>query len=428
MTSAAEQITQACPDCGATIEGDRRFTVWCTACDWNVDPAKPEPEGGRVDRARRALARGYGEKLLGEVAQGGALPARRDTSAVIAYALALAVHAVTVVLLLAGVWCLVRGWGGVGMVAGAILLAMAVALRPRFARLPDDRPVLRRADAPELFALVDDVARSVGTRTVDAVVVDDEVNASVSVYGLRGRRRLAIGLPLWEILTPQERVALLGHELGHYGNGDTRHGVVVGTALQSLGQWRYYFAPIPNPSGVQIFVNLLYVLPRLFVHGLLMLLDQLTLRAAQRAEYLADREAARAGSTDAAVGLMDRLLIADSAVTALRREANQAALRGHRAAQRAEGRAEELWDRLAAHMASVPGHEYERLRRVGARRGHSVDSTHPPTHLRRACLLTGPPLPAAVPADADRERRIAGELAAARAEVARNIVRDGYQG
>ncbi|MFF9286177.1 M48 family metalloprotease [Streptomyces griseosporeus] len=428
MTSAAEQITQACPECGARIEGDRRFTVWCAACDWNVDPAKPEPERGRVDRARRALARAYGEKLLGEVAQGAALPARRDTSAVLAHALALAVHAVTLVLLLAGVWCLVRGWGGIGMVAGAILLAMAVALRPRFARLPDDRPVLRRADAPELFALVDDVARSVGTRTVDAIVVDDEVNASVSTYGLRARRRLTIGLPLWEILTPRERVALLGHELGHYGNGDTRHGVVVGTALQSLGQWHYYFAPVPNPSGVQILVNLLYVLPRLFVHGVLMLLDQLTLRAAQRAEYLADREAARAGSTDAAVGLMDRLLIADSAVTALRREANQAALRGHRAAQRAESRAEELWDRLAAHMASVPGHEYERLRRVGARRGHSVDSTHPPTHLRRACLLTGPNLPAAVTADADRERRIAGELAAARAEVARAIVRDGYSG
>jgi hypothetical protein len=36
---------------------------------------------------------------------------------------------------------------------------------------------------------------------------------------------------------------------------------------------------------------------------------------------------------------------------------------------------------------SIPAHEYERLRRVGARRGHSVDSTHPPTHLRRTCLL-----------------------------------------
>ncbi|MGV9503090.1 M48 family metalloprotease [Streptomyces sp. NPDC003642] len=427
MTSAAEQITQACPECGAGIEGDRRFTLWCAACEWNIDPAKPEPERGRVDRARRALARGYGEKLLGEVAQGDALAARRDTSAVLAYALALAVHAVTAVLLLAGVWCLVRGWGGVGMLAGAILLVMAVALRPRFARLPDDRPVLRRADAPELFALVDDVARSVGTRTVDAVVVGDEVNASVSTYGLRGRRRLTIGLPLWEILTPQERIALLGHELGHYGNGDTRHGLVVGTALQSLGQWHYSFAPIPNPAGMQILVNLLYMLPRLFVRGVLMLLDQLTLRAAQRAEYLADREAARAGSTEAAAGLMDRLLIADSAVTALQREANQASLRGHGAALRAE-RPEHLWDRLAAHMESVPGHEYERLRRVGARRGHSVDSTHPPTHLRRTCLLTGPPLPAAVPTDAARERRIAAELAAARTAVARRIMRDGYQG
>ncbi|MBN0043552.1 M48 family metalloprotease [Streptomyces actuosus] len=428
MRGTTEEIVQACPECGTEVRTDPRFTAWCAACDWNVDAGGEQQERGRVERVRRALARRYGERLLDQVRNGGALRARRDASAVLAHMIALAVHAVTLALAVVGVWGVVRGWGGPGMVGGLVLLATAVALRPRYARLPEDLPVLRRADAPELHALVDDVAGSVGTRTVDAIVVDTEVNAGVSTYGMRGRRQLTIGLPLWEVLTPQQRIALLGHELGHYGNGDTRHHTIVGTALGSLARWRYYFAPIPHPVGIQLVVNLLYVPPRLVVHGVLMLLDQLTLQAAQRAEYLADREAARAGSTDAAMELMDRLLVADSAATALRREANHAARGGRSGARLAESRADVLWERLSAHMDSVPEHEYERLRRAGALRGHSVDSTHPPTHLRRACLLTGPAVPAAVVSDGARERRVAAELADARRTLAQQIIRDGYGG
>ncbi|MGJ3561444.1 hypothetical protein ACR6C2_37090 [Streptomyces sp. INA 01156] len=43
-------------------------------------------------------------------------------------------------------------------------------------------------------------------------------------------------------------------------------------------------------------------MPYSLLQGMLMLLDQLTLRATQRAEYLADSVAARAGSTEVAVG------------------------------------------------------------------------------------------------------------------------------
>ncbi|MEU7179816.1 MULTISPECIES: hypothetical protein [Streptomyces] len=152
--------------------------------------------------------------------------------------------------------------------------------------------------------------------------------------------------------------------------------------------------------------------------GLTMALDQLTLRATQRAEYLADSLAARAGSTEAAVGLTDRLLVAHSAESALLREANAGqVVRGKRAARAEAWRG--LWERLAAHMDSIPEGEHERQRRLGALRGHSVDSTHPPTHLRRASLLAGAPVPAAVHAEAGRQAAIAAELAASRERLAR---------
>ncbi|MGW1591529.1 M48 family metallopeptidase [Streptomyces sp. NPDC002386] len=425
MLDVARETRQPCPECGTEIRGDSRFAIWCAACDWNVDPEEPQPDGGPLDRAERTLARRHGERLLDEMMSGQVLRPRRDASAVAASVLALLVHGVTLALAVLGVWCVVAGWGGVGVVAGAVLLVLFWALAPRVRRLPDDRPVLFRSEAPELFALVDEVAHAVGTRSVHAIVVDGSINAAVTTYGVRGRRLLVLGMPLWEILTPEERIALLGHELAHYANGDTRNGFVVGTAVRTLALWHHTLQPLPDPSGIELAVNALYVLPRLLVRGLLVLLVRLTSRAGTRAEYLADRLAARTASTQAAVNLMDRLLITNSLAVLLRSEANRAALGGSRSAREAKARADELWCLLTAFAASVPEHEYERQRRAGARRGHQVDATHPPTHLRRACLLAGESLPAVVPPQDHRNERIATELAAARTEAARRLLRDG---
>ncbi|MEU1078569.1 MULTISPECIES: M48 family metalloprotease [unclassified Streptomyces] len=235
---------------------------------------------------------------------------------------------------------------------------------------------------------------------------------------------LHLGLGLWEVLTPRQRVALLGHELGHYANGDTRHGHVLHSALRSLALWVYFLAPTPNPGLAERFANYLMAVPRWAVYGVLVLLDHLTLRATQRAEYLADQAAARAGSTEAAVELLDRLLVTDSVRLELRRESVTAQSKG-RADGAREAAERGLWDRLAERIAAVPEHEYERLRRAGALRGHAVDSTHPPTHLRRRRLVEAPvPHPAAVRPAVDCTAAVDAELAGARSRVARKVIRD----
>ncbi|MFE8015939.1 M48 family metallopeptidase [Streptomyces antibioticus] len=427
MPAVARETTQPCPECGAEIRGDSRFTVWCAACDWNVDPGEPQPAGGRLERVERALARRHGEQLLAEMLSGREPQPRRDADAVLATALALAVHGVTLALVAGGIWGVMADWGG-GPWIGFILLLLGLGLAPRPSRLPTDKPVLFRTDAPELFALVDEVAAAVGTRSVHAIAVDGSINAAVTTYGVRGRRLLVLGIPLWEVLSPEERIALLGHELAHYANGDTRNGLVVGSAVRSLALCHHALQPIQHPSAIEMVVNVVYVVPRLLIRGLLVLLLRLTSRAGTRAEYLADRLAARTASTEAAVGLMDRLLIVGPLEVLLRSEINRATLGGPRAAREAASRADEIWDRLAAYAASVPEHEYERQRRAGARRGHQVDATHPPTHLRRTCLLTGTPLTAALTPDPDRTARLAEELAPSRTEVAKNLLRDGLGG
>ncbi|MFD9306470.1 M48 family metallopeptidase [Streptomyces sp. NPDC060048] len=407
---------------------DERHVDWCAACDWNVDPGAPDPEPGRIAAARRRLARKHGEQLAAEMERSGGTvePVRRDATTLLAFGIALLVHGVTVLLAVGGVLLVLLGWNaGIQPAIGALLLVLAWLARPRRSRLPKDEPVLYRSDAPELFELIDGVGRAVGTHGVYAVVVRADANAAVTNYGLRARRVLFLGLGLWEILSPRERVALLGHELGHFANGDTRRGTVLADALAALDTWFHILTPVPQPDLWERITSALMLLPRWAVLGLLTLLDHLTLRDSQRGEYLADVSAARAGSTEAAAALMDRLLVCGAVGNQLRRESVVARMAngpgGHSARDQGE---DGLWERLAGHFAAVPEHEYERLRRVAARRGHTVDATHPPTHLRRRCAAAAGPFPQQVPYDASRAAAVSGELAAARAVLAREVIRD----
>ncbi|MEV5970495.1 M48 family metalloprotease [Streptomyces sp. NPDC051921] len=435
----AEAAEQDCPACGERIPADRRFVVWCVACGWNVDPGRGanKPAGTRVERLRRRLAHRFGEQLFADLGREPVSTSAPTTTAaapggaagVLAAGLALLVHGITVALAALALWLLIGGWGrGFQPALGALFLALAFALRPRFgslAKIRGDAPVLERLDAPRLFALLDEVAGAVGTRGVDVVLLDAEANASVLTYGIRQRRALTLGLSLWAVLDRQERVALLGHEFGHYAHGDTRHGVLVGSALRSLDTWQYMLAPNHGETIMDQLGNLLTAVPRLAVHGMTLLLDQATLRASQRAEYLADTSAARVAGATAAAGLMDRLLVTDSAESVLQRETVAARTRIGRTA-RSEDPAEGLWERVAAQVAAVPEREYERLRRVAELRGHCVDATHPPTHLRRRHVTRGERHPAGVVLDAARSADVDAELEEAGRTVARRVLRDGH--
>ncbi|MFG2870412.1 hypothetical protein [Streptomyces sp. NPDC048338] len=85
-------------------------------------------------------------------------------------------------------------------------------------------------------------------------------------------------------------------------------------------------------------------------------------------------------------------------------------------------------ERLAEWVENVPAREYERLRRVGELRGHRVDSTHPPTHLRRRLLAAGEAFPARVTVNAATATAIDGELAGVRRQVARDVVTGAHHG
>lgn len=132
----------------------------------------------------------------------------------------------------------VHGTGGAAAKLGWLTAALAFALGVavwRTLRAPaeqsTDDVTLSREQAPELWATVDELAAVAGTRSPDRLVLDADLNASVSeearLLGLvGGPRTLTLGVPLLQGLDVSELRAVLGHELGHYSERHTRLGAL----------------------------------------------------------------------------------------------------------------------------------------------------------------------------------------------------------
>jgi Zn-dependent protease with chaperone function len=94
-------------------------------------------------------------------------------------------------------------------------------------------------EQPALWALVRRLADEVGTRPPDEIRFVLMVNAAVTEQtrwlGLRSvRRQMLIGVPLLAGLTKAELQAVLAHELGHYGNKDTRLGGITYAGMATI--------------------------------------------------------------------------------------------------------------------------------------------------------------------------------------------------
>ncbi|HET9516497.1 MAG TPA: M48 family metalloprotease [Actinoplanes sp.] len=101
---------------------------------------------------------------------------------------------------------------------GALAYATRQALHIRRSE-PAGVPVTR-ADAPRLWAVIDEAARAAGTRAPASVTVVAEAAATVSerarLFGfMAGRRDLYLGLPLLQAWDVAHLRALLAHEIGH---------------------------------------------------------------------------------------------------------------------------------------------------------------------------------------------------------------------
>ncbi|AEV81864.1 Zn-dependent protease [Actinoplanes sp. SE50] len=436
-------IGAGCPKCGTETISRRSAEPWCPACEWNLDcfdPGQRSPEMGWRWLDRRLFRAAYRltESQYAELREAPAL-ARAATSARIAtIALAVPLLAVVAALLVIGVGLLVHDFFEPLNLIGALLILIAVVLRPRLGRLSGlirDGWQLDRDTAPTLFAVIERVAAAAGTPMPHVVVFTPEFNASTTTVGLRRRRVLRLGAPLWAVLDPQERVALLGHELGHFVNGDVRRGLLTQAVESTLGQVAYLLRPdlqrtrlrpdarrgmVRPARGSAGTSNLIGMIAESVVDvvagilaeliGLLhLLLVSISRRDSQRAEYLADELAAKVAGSAAVIRMIDVFLLADGIDTVTRREARA-------------GNGAAAW-RAAADQARVnQATGLAAYRQLSRRAGVSVFATHPPDGLRAGLLAARPAQPAAVVMTEPEQARMDDELAASYESVRRELV------
>jgi hypothetical protein len=131
---------------------------------------------------------------------------------------------------------------------------------------------------------------------------------------------LTIGLPLWAVLSPQQRVALLGHELGHFVNGDVRYGLLTQIPARTCGELAELLRPAPTGAG-DLVIRLLFGPLHVLAATMHVLLRWLSHRDGHHAEYLADHLAARAAGPAAATELADLISMSDPVTMLIKRDA-----------------------------------------------------------------------------------------------------------
>jgi Zn-dependent protease with chaperone function len=382
---------------------------WCPACEWGLDRYEPDrrkPELGwrwadrRLFRSAYRLTDRQYSALLGRPVGAGGWGAARV--GLLAAALVLLVAVVG--LLGYGVYLIAHHFPSWEIVPGAFLVLVALALWPRLGRLDRHGRRLRREQAPALFRLVDEVAAVVGAPAPQVVEVDSSFNASASAVGLRRRRVLRLGLPMWAVLPADQRVALLGHELGHFVNGDARRGPVARVPLTTLGRLADLLRPSMSLRS-QGLAGLIGEAVAAVVFGTLRRLVQaghvglvwVCLRDSQRAEYLADELAARAAGSTAAARMADTLVLSNSLFMVACREARR-------------GVAATGWLPVADEVRAEAVARLAGMRQLSVRDEVSLFATHPPTGLRARMIESRPYQPAAVVLTAADSARIDEEL------------------
>lgn len=170
-----------------------------------------------------------------------------------------------------------------------LLLAAAwVMLRALWVKLdPPDGRELTRAEAPQLFALVDACAKRLRAPVPHRVLMNDQFNASISQtprWGVFGgwQNDLVLGLPLMQSLGRDEFRAVLAHEFGHLSGSHGRFGAWVYRVR--LG-WELIGQAFSESRGSVAML-------RPFFRWYLPRLDAATFALARRQEYEADRAAA----------------------------------------------------------------------------------------------------------------------------------------
>ena len=373
----AEAKYQTCPQCQASLPVYTGYKTWCDQCGWNLDVPKLPDRQSLFNKLYAGISSKSSQHLHEVImTKGGSLEFTSTPSRWLAFLIAGCVHFVTLSFIVLGIWLLslaaVPSTRFLGLILGtACLLFVWFLLLPRPARA-SGTPVPNEV-APTLHQVARQIAQALGGPPVDSIRFSITYNAAFGQFGWRRTPSLILGLPLLSVLSEQELVALLSHELAHDVNGDPSRGFFLGTALDSLSTWYELLRPRINWETHIPFPLLVINIISLPIAGLIWVigysLSTLLWYDIQRAEYLADWLAAQISGTDAMLAVLDKAQLEET----FKNDLKFAYL---------DHRMEGFFADFKRRIAQVPDREIARIRRIEKLVGSRIDSSHPPTEYR----------------------------------------------
>ncbi len=386
-----------CANCGARLVSEYGAIPWCERCELGLDVYVARPDASWLERRVGAIAFRIAYRMTVSMFRGlVGRPHRRpgwSWARAIVIVASVALYLLVATMVGVGGWLLLHDFPSPTIVLGVLLVGIAAVLAPRFGRIGASDERLTREEAPALHAFVDRVAAAIGAPAPHAILVGSEFGAHSGSVGMRRQRVLWLGLALFGALPPQQRVALLAHQLGHFVNGDVRRLGLTQPALTTLGKLSGAFAapttgmrdPLTGRSPLSLAAMELASLPRAsslaglsgFVSQVLsagfsavhMVASAATLQDSQRAEYFTDQRTAHIAGTAPTAAYLNVLLGGPVTASVIARSARS-------------GETERGWRTELAVLMDRQAARISRLRQLSIRREMSLFASHPPTGLR----------------------------------------------
>jgi heat shock protein HtpX len=238
------------------------------------------------------------------------------------------------------------------------------------------KEIIKRKDFPALYALVDSITRASGSEDIYGIVLGGDFNAAYTEIGIRRRKVIYLGVPLFYVLNDEEKVALISHEIAHGINGDISRGIIIHTALETLAVWYEMMVPDINMINSEESIGIITMISNILtwalskvILSLIILLVHLVYSDSQRAEYLADYIGAKTSGTNAMRSLLNKLHFKKTYYLALQKSA-------------LNSESSSFFEELFKEISITPEKELERVRRMERMEGSRLDATHPPTAYR----------------------------------------------
>lgn len=364
-----------CPKCNSNIEITEGYVQWCEHCLWNLKPYEEETDKDNIiDRTYKRVGSELGKKLFQSMVTSGSMKPTMTVAKLLALILSCIVCSISIISIMLMVYLLINfGTNIVLILLSLFLLGIAVVTFPRFGKTPK---IVSRNEFPTLYKLVDDITKASDSKDVYGIVINEEFNASFTEVGLKRRKIISIGLPLFYILNNEEKVALLSHEIAHGVNGDITRGLLTGTAINTLITWYELVSPENNVEDSWGYIPIISTITNLIMLALskiillvIIILIHLVYNDSQRAEYLADYIGASISGTNAMKSLLDKLHLDITYKIALQKTA-------------LNGKKTTFFHEILTQVNMIPKKELERIKLVERAEGSRLDATHPPTAYR----------------------------------------------